>query len=114
MQDLLRVLQTLGEFSTGANKLVVEVVRTTITLLVNVGNEAFIRRKKQLGLVVKDDLNCLVAQAEKNGVLRSHPFLKVDHGRRCAVGWQRGCIAVLLLLLNEVVVKVFQKRHFLL
>ena len=115
LKDILRVLETFGQFSTGGYQLVVKKVCTPIALLVNVSDIALVRRKEKLRLIVKYNLDGKVTKTEKDRMLGAHPLFQVDKlGILNEVSSRRRTLVVrLFLLLDKVVTEVIQKSHLL-
>lgn len=115
LKNFLRVLETFGQFSIPGYQLVVKIVCTPIALLVDIRDKALVRRKEDLRLIVKDNLDRLVTKTEKDRMLGAHPLFQVDKLRRLSKGATR-CRTILIrlfLLLDEVVAEVIQKSHLL-
>ena len=79
LQDLFGVLETPFDFGIASYQLIRHVVGTTLPVLIDVCDVAFIGSQENLGVVVKDNLDSLVTQTEENSVFGSHPFLHVSH-----------------------------------
>ena len=77
-QDILGVLQSLGHLSVIAIQGLVQWHGRPLTLFVDVSDISIFRVQQNLSVVLKVYLYNFVAEAEHDGVLRSHPLLDVD------------------------------------
>lgn len=119
LQNFLCVFEALGNLRIVTHQLIRQVVGVAVALLVHVGNVTLIRGQQHFGVIVKDDLHRVVAEAEEDCVLGAYPFLQVDERlpRADMLSTRRQehvLIVGFLLLLNQIIAKVLQKRDFLL
>lgn len=119
LQDFFGVFEALGNLRVVTDKFIGQVVCLAIALLVDISNVALVRGQKDFRVVVKDNLDRMVAEAEKDSVLGSDPFLKINErlARTRLLASQRPKIIFLLsflLLLDQIVSEVLQKCDLLL
>ena len=77
-QDIFGVLQSLGHLCIIAIQGLVQWHSRSLTLFVDVSDISIFRVQQNLSVVLKVYLYNFVAEAEHDGVLRSHPLLDVD------------------------------------
>lgn len=80
-EDIFCVLQSLGHFLIARFEGRGEWELQSLMLLVHVCYHAKLRAEDDFRLVLENHLDDLIAQAEHNRMLRSHPLLNVDASR---------------------------------
>ena len=121
-QDIFSVLQPLRHFGIVAVQGLVQWHRGAVTFLVHVGHVPVLRVQQNFRVVLEVNLDDLVAQAEHDRVLGSHPFLDIDGAWRVLqfVGLiQEISLNELLLLLRVIILfkvglEVLKKSYFFL
>ena len=75
LHNLACIPETLGELRIVANQIVVKVPCLAIALLVYVSDVTLVGCQQDLTLIVKHDLDGLIAQTEQNSMFGSDPLL---------------------------------------